>query len=147
MGACKSKEKKASGPRPNVATGDGREKTFRLGQHTNTADTVVTASSHSLQGLGDTETGGKVAFTNHHAAVNDSRRDSLNIPRGFFLSLNVPYEDITFDLKMGSGTFGQVFKAHVQGKRCAVKQLFLHGDAQERLEILTDFGKECQIMR
>ena len=122
------------------------ERTFRLGHKANTAE-VISSSTHALAGLGDTGSGDKVAMTEPKHGDEDARRFSVNVPRGFFLSLNVPYDEITFDLKMGSGTFGQVFKAHIAGKRCAVKEVFNNGNAQERLEILEDFGKECKIMR
>mmetsp|Transcript_11483 Transcript_11483/g.23514 ORF Transcript_11483/g.23514 Transcript_11483/m.23514 type:complete len:429 (+) Transcript_11483:194-1480(+) len=147
MGACSTKgqvsEVNEKRPR-NRVSGDGVDKTFRLGDKANKAE-VINQSSHAIEGLGEGQ-GDKVAFNHPNDAEKDARRKSMTVPRNFFLSLNVPYNDITFDLKMGSGTFGQVFKAHIGGKRCAVKEMFLNGSAQERLEILADFGKECKIM-
>ena len=146
MGGCSSKNDDSANSNRNKPHGDGLERTFRLGHKPNTAE-VISSSSHGLAGLGESAAGDKMAVTEPGHDDHASRRASVDIPKGFFLSLNVPYEDITFDLKMGSGTFGQVFKAHVSGKRCAVKEIFHHGNAQERLEILADFGKECKIMR
>ncbi|GMH66547.1 hypothetical protein TL16_g04456 [Triparma laevis f. inornata] len=75
------------------------------------------------------------------------RRMSLQIDGTFFLGLSFPFDLLTLDSNIGKGTFGEVFKAHVHGKRVAVKQIFMNvTDAEERAEMVKDFGKECRIM-
>ena len=74
------------------------------------------------------------------------RRESTVIPAGFHVGLNYDFEKIVVDSVIGKGSFGQVFKAHVEGVQCAVKQLFLEGDQDSRDEIQADFAKECTIL-
>lgn len=68
------------------------------------------------------------------------------MPGDFFLGLGIPFDEILLDVRIGSGTFGEVFKGHVAGKRVAVKQIFMNGTAEERIELIADFSKETEIM-
>jgi len=70
----------------------------------------------------------------------------MQVPGDFYLGLDVSFEDIALDESVGRGQFGEVFRAHIEGKRVAVKQIFIHGTAEERLELIEDFSKECKVM-
>jgi sterile alpha motif and leucine zipper-containing kinase AZK len=78
------------------------------------------------------------------------RTDSIipDVEQGsVFWGLNIDYEDLIMEKTLGQGTFGQVSSAHLNGKRCAVKKLFLPSDQGERDEMLDDFQREMQILR
>ncbi|GMI03518.1 hypothetical protein TrVE_jg11870 [Triparma verrucosa] len=104
---------------------------------------VVSAKSHTFR----LQKGQGVGVLDKENKAGEERRLSLQIDNDFFLGLNIAMDEVTLDENIGKGTFGEVFKGHVQGKRVAVKQMFMNpASPEERVELMTDFGKECRIM-
>ena len=96
---------------------------------------VLHAKTHHL----DSRPTGTLIFTaNEHeksGKSSDDNHSSLILGDNEFYGLNVQYDDIEVNECIGSGSYGQVFKARYKGKRIALKKIFLSDVPIEKKEV------------
>eukprot|EP01029_Cantina_marsupialis_P010088 TRINITY_DN230763_c0_g1_i1.p1 TRINITY_DN230763_c0_g1~~TRINITY_DN230763_c0_g1_i1.p1 ORF type:complete len:1081 (+),score=288.09 TRINITY_DN230763_c0_g1_i1:73-3315(+) len=63
-----------------------------------------------------------------------------------YFGFHVPFEEVEFLSKVGSGKYGEVHKAMVHGKEVAVKKLYFPDSPQEQKVVMTDFAKEVRLL-
>ena len=131
MGNCSSDRRNLDPEAPVSGREDGPG-IFVVSTKPNKA-TVVSATTHSFSPGANRSKKGKVkGMDSRSLREKDKRRESMQVPGDFYLGLDVSFEDITLEESVGRGQFGEVFRAHIEGKRVAVKQIFIHGTAEVR---------------
>ena len=112
MGNCSSSKELGS-------TQSGREDAngvFVVSTERNKA-TVVSQKTHAFS-PSTTRHGMQPGVVEGRSAIDaDKRRLSMQVPGDFFLGLDVLFDEVELNEKVGKGQFGEVFKAHVRGKR------------------------------
>lgn len=103
---------------------------------------AVSPETHHFQSTSESGTLVYVALKNESNKLRKIT-DSQVIDNHLFFGLQVPFEGITIENRIGQGNFGVVYRAYYKGKRIALKQLAAH---QYNRTAINDFQKEINIL-